>query len=88
MILFQSKLGWSLAKLLGRSVDSGCRTPLQKQETKRIDKDSLVASLMPKSVLSCGRKDRLLREWSFVRIFHRWGDLIFIMGDFPNLMVI
>ena len=76
MIFFQSKLGWSLAELLGRSTDSGCRGPLQKQETKRIDGSSLVASPMPKSVLSGGREDRLLREWIFVRTFHRWGGLV------------
>ena len=30
MMLFQSKLGWSLVELLGRSAVSGCRAPLQK----------------------------------------------------------
>ena len=57
MMLFQSELGWSLAELLGRSADSGCRVPLQKQETKRIGWGSPVASLMPKSFLS-GEKRR------------------------------
>ena len=23
-----------------------------------------------------------------MRTFHRWGGLVFIVGDFPNLMVI
>ena len=42
MMSFQSKLGRYLAELLGRSVDSGCRAPLQKQETKRIGEDRLL----------------------------------------------
>ena len=73
---------------LGRSADFGCRAHLQKQDTKRIGGGSPVASPMPKSILSGGREDRLLREWNFVRTFHRWGDLLFIAGDFPNWMVI
>ena len=50
-----------------------------------------IASLMPKSVLSNGREDQLLRESIFVRTFHRWGGLVFIMDDhekFPSLMMI
>ena len=62
MTLFQPKLGLSMLDLLGRSVDSERWTPLQKQETKRIDGGSPVASPMPKSVLSGGREDQLLRE--------------------------
>ena len=62
MTLFQPELGWSVLELLGRSADSGCRTSLQKQETKRIDEGSLVASLMPKSILSDGKEDQLLKE--------------------------
>ena len=62
MMFFQPELGWSVLELLGRSDDSRGRTPLQKQETKRIGGGSLVASLMPKSVLSDGREDQLLRE--------------------------
>ena len=50
------------AGIAGRSVDSVRWTPLQKQETKRIGGGSPVASLMPKSVLSGGRKYQLLRE--------------------------
>ena len=73
--------------MLGRSAGSGRWTPLQKQETKRIEGGSHVASPMPKSVLSGGREDQLLRELSFVRTFHRWGGLVFIVGDFPNLRV-
>ena len=68
MMLFQPELGWSVLELLGLSADSGRWTPLQKQETKRIDGGSPVASLMPKSVLFGGREDQLLREWSFVHI--------------------
>ena len=62
MMFFQSELGWSVLEWLGRSVDSGCRAPLQKQETKRIGGGSLVVSPMPKSVLSDGREDHLLKE--------------------------
>ena len=71
MMFFQSELGWSVLELLGRPADSRCRAPLQKQETKRIGGGSPVTSPMPKSVISDGREDRLLREWSFVRTFHR-----------------
>ena len=65
MMLFQPELGWSVLELLGRFVNSGCRAPLQKQEIKRIGGGgggSPVASLMPKSILSGGREDQLLRE--------------------------
>ena len=62
MMLFQSELGWSVLELLDRSVDFGCRASLQKQETTRIDGGLPVASPMPKSVLSGGREDQLLRE--------------------------
>ena len=67
--------------MLGRSTDSGCRAPLKKQVTKRIGGGSPVTSPMPKSVLSDVREDRLLRKWSFVCTFHRWGGLVFIVGD-------
>ena len=50
------------AKLLGRSADSVRWTPLQKQKTKRIGGGFPVASPMPKSILSRGREDQLLRE--------------------------
>ena len=62
MMLFQSELGLSVLDLLGRSADSVRWTPLQKQETKRIAGGSPVAFPMPKSVLSGGREDQLLRE--------------------------
>ena len=61
-MFFQSELGLSLLDLLGRSADSVRWTPLQKQETKRIGRGSPVASPMPKSVLSGGKEDQLLRE--------------------------
>ena len=51
-----------MLELLGQSDDFVCRAPLQKQETKRIGEGSPVASPMPKSVLSGGREDQLLRE--------------------------
>ena len=62
-----------------------------KTRNKKDRRGSPVASPMPKSVLSSGRKDQLLRKWIFVRTFHRWGVLVFIMGDhdnFPNWMMI
>ena len=39
MMFSQSKLGWSLLELLDRSANFEYRAPLQKQETKRIDRD-------------------------------------------------
>ena len=62
MMLFQPELGLSVLDLLGRSADYRRWTPLQKQETKRIGGGSPVASPMPKSVLSGGREDQLLKE--------------------------
>ena len=62
MMFFQSELGLSVLDLLGRSADSVRRTPLQKQETKRIGGGTPIASPMPKSVLSGGREDQMLRE--------------------------
>ena len=62
MMLFQSKLALSVLELLGRSADSGCQALMQKQETKRIGGGSPVASPMPKSVISDGREDQLLKE--------------------------
>ena len=61
MMLFQPELGWSMLELLGQSADSRCRAPLQKQETKRIGGGSSIASLIPKSVLSGGKEDQLLK---------------------------
>ena len=61
-MFFQPELGWIVLGSLGRSADSVRRAPLQKQETKRIGGGSSVNSLMPKSVLSGGREDQLLRE--------------------------
>ena len=60
--VFQPELGWNVLELLGRSADFECRAPLQKQETKRIGRGSPIASPMPKSVISGGREDQLLRE--------------------------
>ena len=62
MMLFQPEMGLSMPDLLDRPADSVRWTPLQKQETKRICGGLPVASSMPKSVLSGGREDQLLRE--------------------------
>ena len=43
--------GPELELSLGRSAGFGSWTPLQKQETKRIDRGSPVAAPMPKSVI-------------------------------------
>ena len=62
MMLFQPELGLSVLDLLGWSADSVRWTRLKKQETKRIGGGLPVSSPMPKSVLSRGREDKLLRE--------------------------
>ena len=61
MMFFQSELGLSVLDLLDLSAYSLRWTPLQKQETKIIGEGSPVASPMPKSILSGGRKDQLLK---------------------------
>ena len=58
---FLTGTGLEHARIAGSAV-SGRWATLQKQETKMIDRGSPVASLMPKSVLSGGRGDQLLRE--------------------------
>ena len=62
MMFFELELGLNVLNLLDRFADFVRWTPLQKQETKRIDGGSPVTSLMPKSVLSGKREDQLLRE--------------------------
>ena len=62
MMFFRPELGWSVLELLNRSAVFGRWALLQKQETKRIDGGSPVASPMPKLVLSNGREDKLFRE--------------------------
>ena len=62
MMFFRPELGWSVLELLGRSSDSVRWISLQKQETKKIGGGSPVASPMPKSVLSSGGENQLLRE--------------------------
>ena len=62
-----------------------------KTRNKKDRRGSLVASPMPKSILSSGREDQLLKKCVFVCPFHRWGGLVFIMDDhdnFPSLMMI
>ena len=90
-MLFQPELGWIVLELLGRPVISGRWAPLQKQETKKIGGGSPVASLMPKSVFLVEEKINCLRNEVLgvcLRTFHRWGGLVFIVGDFPNWMLI
>ena len=87
MMLFQPELGWSVLELLGRSVDSGCQASLQKQETK----GSVGARLLPLQCLSqffpVEENINCLGNEVFVRTFHRWSGLVFIMGhhyQFPS----
>ena len=80
MMLFQPELGWSVLELLGRSIDSGCQAPLQKQETK----GSAGARPLPLQCLSqffpVEENINCLGNEVFVRIFHLWSGLVFIMG--------
>ena len=55
-----------------------------KIRNKKDWRGSPVASPMPKSVLSGGRENQLLREGIFMRTFHQWGGLVFIMDDQDN----
>ena len=48
---------------------------------------SPVAAPMPNQFLA-ERKDRLLRGRMFLRTFHRWGDLKFIVYIIPNWRVV
>ena len=62
-----------------------------KIRSKKDRRGSPVASPMPKSVLSGGRENQLIRELIFVRTFHLWGGLVFIMDDhdnFPSWMMV
>ena len=57
----------------------------EKQETRNIGGGAPAASPMPKSILFVGRKRaQLLRGRVFVRTFHEWGDMVFIIGDYVN----
>ena len=45
---------------------------------------------MPKSIFSVEEKINYLGNEFFMRTFHRWDDLVFIIGDlgkFPNWMM-
>ena len=68
MMFFQPELGLSVLDLLGQFADSGRWTPLQKLRNKKNRRGLPVPSPMPKSFLSGGREDQLLREWSFVHM--------------------
>ena len=58
----------------------------------RNTKGSAGARLLPLRCLSqffpVGEKTNCLGDEFFVCTFHRWGDLVFIVDDFPNWMVI
>ena len=55
-----------------------------KVRNKKDWRGSSVASLVPKLILFDGREDQLLKELIFVHTFHRWGGLVFIIGDHDN----
>ena len=87
-MLFQPELGLSVRDLLGRSADSVCWTPLQK---KKKQKGSAGAHPLPlrclRQLFSGEENIKFLGNEFFVRTFHRWGNLVFIMDDhdnFPN----
>ena len=81
-------MGRSVLGSMGRFAGSVRCAPLQRQETKRIDKGSPVAAPMPKLVLSCGKKRTTAYRANVLRTFHRWGGLVYIVDVFPNLMMI
>ena len=63
-------------------------TPKNLQKKQKDEWGSSVTFPMPKLVLSREEKNNYLGNEFSVRTFHRWDGLIFIMGDFPNLMMI
>ena len=74
---------------MGRSADSGCRVPLQKQETKRIGgARPLPLRCLSKFFLVEEKINCLGNVFFCACTFHRWGGLVFIVGDFSNWMVI
>ena len=79
MILFQSELSWSVLELLVPSVDSGCRAPLLKQETKGLAKARSLLLRCLNQFFSMEKKINYLKNEVFVCTFHRWGGLVFIM---------
>ena len=82
MMLFQSELCWNMMGLSGRFVKSGCLAPLQKQETKV----SMGARPLPLRCLSqfFPMKEKINCLKNKVLCV---PDLVFIVGDFPNLRV-
>ena len=93
-MFFQSELGLSVLELLGQSAISRRWAHLQKQETKRIDGGSPVASPILSQFFPVEEKINCLGNEVLcicLRTFHRWGGLIFIMDDhdnFPSCMMI
>ena len=74
--------------LLGWSASSGCGTPLQKTRKNVGQRGLCLWPLRCLSQFLAERRNRLLRGLMFLRTFHRWGGLVFIVYVFPNLMVI
>ena len=85
-------VGLEIGLLLGWSIGSGCGTAgLQALDVALLYKDKKEegsAGLRP-WLLRClsqfldERKDRLLRGRMFLRTFHRWSGLVFIVYVFP-----
>ena len=86
MILFQPKLAWSLLELLGRSADSGFPGSPANIRNKRIDGDRPLPLRCLGQFFPTEEKINCLGNEFFVRTFHRWGDLVFIMGDHDNFL--
>ena len=90
MMLFQLELGLSVLDLLGRSADSGRWTPLQKQETQRIGGARLLPLRCLSQFFPVEEKINYLGNEVLcicLRPFHRWGGLVFIMGDYDNFPI-
>ena len=90
-MFFQPKLGWSLLELLGRSADFGYLAPLANIRNKRIDGDRPLPLRCLSQFFPVEEKINYLENEFFVRTFHQWGGLVFIMGDhdnFPSWMMI
>ena len=87
MMLFQPELGLSVLDLLGRSADSVRWTPLQKQETKRID-GGLPLPLRCLSQFFRGKRRSTAYGMNFLCVslhtFHIWGGFVFIIDDHDN----
>ena len=56
----------------------------KKKKQKRIGRDRPLHLRCLSQLFSMGKKINYLGNEFSVRIFHRWGGLVFIMGDHDN----